>query len=343
MRPHHPLRRAAAAVLGAALTLTLACTAPAYADELPFGTLNLTVVDDLGKPSVVMPLVYDENGNLEAYLPFDELNPAVPGSSFSNPLPPGRYGIILSGGWGTLTCHALTVCEVPNGGSTTGRPTAAAVEVKTGAVTNLTLTTETPKLTGTGAIGSPLTVALPAGLTTAAASRVAKGLAGSPEPAVTWWRDGVQVAGASGLTYTPTSADRLGQVTARLTYPTIFDLILAGPSAAIVPPPFTTNAVTVGNVAPAVRLALPKRVTAGLRAKAKVSVTVAGQPVGGGVTLKVGRKRAVLATLRNGAATFRLPKLKPGKLRLVATYLGASGYPSASITKSVTVRKANRR
>lgn len=89
-----------------------------------------------------------------------------------------------------------------------------------------------------------------------------------------------------------------------------------------------TNAVDLGDPAPASRYGAAKTVTVTVPSAATGNVTLAG----------VG---SATAAIKNGVATFRLPAtLAPRSYALTATYAGDSGHWKGSTTATLSVAKA---
>lgn len=323
-----------------ALTTTAAPTHAAPGD----GTLEVNFVHDSGQPATVLVSFVDAEGGITSQT---QATSSFPGSLAAGT----KYGVILIGGWGGITCVHLAPCSWPavTSNPLDAHPTADAPTVTEGAVTSVSATIPTPKLSGTGEVGSPLTITVPSTLSGIAGYFAAR-YGGSPDPGVTWMRNGVQIPGASGLSFTPTTADAGSTIAAVVSYPTALTSTW-GPS--VVPGPLTTAGITVPAipstpvtpvtpVTPTIKLAVPAKIKQGKRPKVYITVKDGAAAVPGIVKLKVGKKRALQATLRSGLATFSLPRLKPGRYVVTAIYPSTTGYASATTSKRITVKKATR-
>ncbi|WP_193611590.1 Ig-like domain repeat protein [Nocardioides lijunqiniae] len=94
-------------------------------------------------------------------------------------------------------------------------------------------------------------------------------------------------------------------------------------------------------VAPAVSrttVTAPKKAKPGARPVVTVKVLRGAAAAAGQVVLRYGTKSVTL-TLRNGAATFKLPQLRAGKLKLTATYRGNATTKTSVGVFTVTVKR----
>jgi hypothetical protein len=101
-----------------------------------------------------------------------------------------------------------------------------------------------------------------------------------------------------------------------------------------------SSAVSV-TVAPAVSrttVTAPKKAKPGARPVVTVKVLRGAAAAAGQVVLRYGTKSVTL-TLCNGAATFKLPKLRAGKLKLTATYRGNATTKTSVGVAAITVRR----
>ncbi|RYB96360.1 hypothetical protein EUA06_01950 [Nocardioides glacieisoli] len=149
--------------------------------------------------------------------------------------------------------------------------------------------------------------------------RVSPGTWSQPSPTLKyqWLRSGAPIPGATGTTYrvTPEDAGKNIGVTV-LASKTGFSDGSANAVAVAIPKLKSTTAATLSAT----------RIKPGTRAKVGITVTVPGVkgPVG---VLKIMDRTKVLKTLtlvtaKNGKITFKLPKLKKGKHRILVKYLG---------------------
>jgi alpha-tubulin suppressor-like RCC1 family protein len=210
-------------------------------------------------------------------------------------------------------------------GYTTASATSAAVTVPLG-----TLTTATPTISGTPKVGATLTAA--AGTWTSGTTF-----------AYQWLRDGQEISGATGTTYTAVAADANHAISVQVTGS------LAG---------YTTQSQTsaaTAKVAPATVVTHPTTVTeaATVSAKAlkgrKVQISIeanglTGSALSRSVTVKVaGVKGTYTVKLKDGVGTLKLKgkkaaKVKPGKkVKLTVT---VASFSTTSGTTTYTVEKA---
>jgi hypothetical protein len=337
--------------LATALTLSvvaLSAAAPPSTAAPGEGTVEVTFAYDTGSPVTVLASFTNAAGK--------GTSQAQATSTYSASLPADTtYGAVLVGGWGGVTCVRLTPCSwlsIQND-PMAALPTSDAPLLTEGGTAKLVGTVQTPKLSGAGTVGSPLTIIVPPGLTDLA-NVYATSNHLSVEPGVTWLRNGVQIPGASGLTYTPTAADAGSTISTVVSYPpaitqawaTLFPALVPGPlttSGIAVPRPLIPPAPTPGtSITPSIRLSLPAKVKQGERPKVYVTAKDGAASVPGIVKLKVGKKRALQATLRAGLATFTLPRLKPGRYVVTATYTGSGEFVSVTTTKKVTIKPAKK-
>jgi len=324
------------AALAAALVLNpLVGSAPAAAADPGAGSLSVSVVDDRGQPVVFAGAVAHGAGPVEL-----AAGTAYLASTTVKSLPVGTYGIAVLTGWGGLVCRGFSPCTPDFG---TAPLTPDAVTVSEGTTTSVTLTSPTPTMTGTGALGQPLTVVVPSGLT-AVGDAIIAAIGGEPAsfaPKVAWRRDGAPI-GATGLTYRPTSRDAGHAITAVVTFPPKLAgyYAMTGVSA-LVPTPLTTAAVAVPKATPELSVDVPRKVTQGRRPT--VFVEVDDNAATGPVRLAVTGARTQVAPLRSGLARFRLPVLKPGRHRVTVTYRGSAEFEPATATATITVTKARKR
>lgn len=104
----------------------------------------------------------------------------------------------------------------------------------------------------------------------------------------------------------------------------------------------TSTVATATFAAPVVAsrttLTAPRTATAGTRPKVTVKVLRGTAAATGRVVLRVGKKKVALQ-LRGGSASYRLPKVKAGRLRIIATYAGDATTTGSSATATIRVRK----
>ncbi|KQW47590.1 hypothetical protein ASC77_14185 [Nocardioides sp. Root1257] len=337
------LPRLTAVFAATALILgTVAVATPANAIDPGNGIIALTLVDDLGRPvqGAVELVPSDGSGPVSLGVP-DGGGTPVAAASFAEEVPAGTYGAMVMGGWAGITCVGLSTCSIATLMGGAGLAVGAgALTITEGATTPLTITIATPRLTGTPGVGRPLAVSIPSSLSELGAALGGLGGIGlglSSDPVVAWNRNGAPT-GVTGLSYTPTGADAGSTVSATVTYPPLLALMLSSVGAGVAPAPFTTAAVKINKLTPSIKLSVPGKVLQGQRPKAYVNVTSGTALVGGVVTFAVDKLRAQQGVLRSGLATFTLPKLKPGKHKVTASFAAAGAYNAAKATKTFVVK-----
>ncbi|GAA4716623.1 hypothetical protein GCM10023349_40490 [Nocardioides conyzicola] len=136
----------------------------------------------------------------------------------------------------------------------------------------------------------------------------------------------VQAQGGKATLVVPGAAVR--QHSYRATYlPSSTDF--AGSSSSIL-------TLTVRPVASTTTLTAPARAKAGSRPTLKVKVRRAGTPATGKVRLTYGATKVTL-TLKHGQASYRLPRVTKGSLKVTAAYLGNDTTARSSATRSIKV------
>ena len=348
------------ALTGAAALVTTGAlgAVPANAEPEPTPNLVVNIVDTTGQATL---------GNV-TLLPVDDpfLENAITlgttgngdfelASTYEANVPPGDYGVLAITGWGGAICLGVSPCSLismvggPTGGGTP-KVTAGITVPETGAKA-LTITSGLPVLRGDGSVGSPLTVDFPEGFDalqklfrlylTSTSSGLFSGIDLASD--VEWTSGDTPIDDATGLRYRPTAADVGKAVSATVNYNPILAAFLdsmSGGSDSVFPIPdaFTTNAITAKKVNTSVTLQLPKKVKKGKRAKARVSATAGGNFITGWVKVKVARGGSDLVMVRRGYAELKLPKLKPGKHKVTATFLATNVYNSSDATKKIKVK-----
>jgi hypothetical protein len=97
-------------------------------------------------------------------------------------------------------------------------------------------------------------------------------------------------------------------------------------------------AVTVRPAASTTTLSAAARAKSGSRPTITVQVRRGGAPATGKVLLRYGAKK-VTVTLKGGKATYRLPKLKQGKLTVTASYLGNATTAKSTASRTIKVSR----
>jgi hypothetical protein len=329
------------AAAGSLILGPLAAASPANAIDPGNGIISVAIVDDLGRPVVGMvQLIPADPSDDPVILGLPDSPDARPvvTSSYSEQVPAGTYGALIIGGWAGVTCIGLSTCSftaLEGGVPSVG---AGAFTIAEGAAKPLTVTVATPKLTGSPGIGLPLTAAVPSSLRElGSVFGGVLGLGMATDPVVAWNRNGAPF-GASGTTYVPTAADAGSTISATITFPAILSLLFTTLAPGAVPPAFTTSAVSIDKLNPSITLSVPGKIKPGKRPTAYVNVKVGSTLVGGTVTFTVDKLRPQQGVLRSGLATFKLPKLKPGKHKVTATFAAVGAYNAAKSTKTVVVK-----
>lgn len=217
-------------------------------------------------------------------------------------------------------------------------------------------TAETIPVTGSGKVGTSL-MAGPVVWTPAASGTTYQ-----------WWRidendDWWEIEGALSATYQVQAADLGSELLVEATVSPpgrysgytsseLVPVLPADPAPTPTPTPTTpptptttptttpTPTPTPTPAASTAKIKAPRSVVAGKRAKVKVKVTSAGGTATGTVTVtvQVGKKRMPhRVTLRSGVGVLTLPKAKPGRITLTATYAGSASIAGSTAT-AVTVK-----
>lgn len=183
----------------------------------------------------------------------------------------------------------------------------------TAAVVSGTLTTATPTISGSPAVGSTLTANpgtwAPAGVTTT----------------IQWLRNGVPIPRATTRTYRLTTADLDRTVSVRV------DGSATGYASA------TTTSGGLRVKAATSRIAV-KAQGAKRQAKFVVRVSAAGVTPAGVVQVKLGSRTVAKGALRGGAAVLRAKKLPKGKRVFTVRYLGRDGVAGSTTRTKVKIR-----
>lgn len=333
-------------------------TTPASA--LANGTLVVTVVDQQGQPVVGFVQAYDIDGNAFSDAPDGE--PPVASDSHTFDLPPGGYGLTSITPWSGLDCLGTTPCALA------GTPAAVTptVEVVSDSSATSTISVTVPTTSGTPAVGSPLTVDVPPGLTLLEDELFLL----EPFSSLTgprtqqWTRSGSDVVGDTGPAHVVVEADQGTTLAARLTAAeSVAELFgLSGLPVA----PFTTEGVAVAGAGPGpgpgtgpgtgtvtapgagpvttttsrsattTTVSAPRRVTLGARPRLRITVAAATGVPDGLVAVRVGRK-TITATLSAGKAVVKARRLKAGRQEVSASYLGSMAF-GVSTSAAVTIR-----
>lgn len=244
-------------------------------------------------------------------------------------LPVHTYGAFTLSPWGGMTCAGISPCDYFSLSAEGPSPVTGAVTVVDSETpAGLTIRLAPPAtIGGTFVVGRPLQADLSPQMLTmvnAFAPDPTK-----PRVGIEWLRDGTAIPDARGYTYTPTVADVGRTVSVRLSYDRgeFWD----SRSSDWSPRTMAGGAITKVSTHTSVDV-MRKRVVQGRPPGARISVSAGDLPGVGTVRIKVG-KRTVTRTLRNGSTRVPVPtKLRPGRYRIVATYLGT---PSHATSKDV--------
>ncbi len=186
------------------------------------------------------------------------------------------------------------------------------------------------RATGSGRVGTTLTAVEPVW-----------SLPGTTSTGRQWLSNGTPIAGATGATYTVTPGDVGDQIAVRFTGEK------AGHSSG-----GSTSAPVVGSKFVSATVAKLAKAKIPTNKKGKVTITVSAPGLAaplGAVQVKEGTQLLGQATLtagNRGTVVVKLPKLKKGKHRLTAVYLGdalTNGSTSPTITLKVIKKKKKKR
>lgn len=184
----------------------------------------------------------------------------------------------------------------------------------------ITFTTQ-PSVSGTPALGKTLT-ALPG----------TWGQGSTPTFGYQWRRGGQVIVGATSPTYAVT-ADDLGST---------LSVTVTATRAAYDPGTFTTSNLSVAKLASATTIKGKKKVRAGKPLRVLLGVVVDGFAPDGVLTVMDGSTTLKKTRIAKGRKKLKLPKLAPGKHRIVAVYAGSDATES-SRSKVLKLRVLPRR
>jgi hypothetical protein len=317
----------------ALLVPALATTAPASAAPGD-GTVTLSVVDpagqQLGGSFYLIPVGADKYWDgVQA----TGLTPAVV-------VPPGGYGVLAISPWGGFLCAGVTPCSasVLTDDSTPFTVTPV-VQVSEGGTTAYPLTAPAPaQILGGNTRGSARYVEYSAPMKELL-SVYTLGIYGGVT--TQWVRNGVDIPGATAPAYTVADSDVGTTLSTRLAW------------SGYIQSQFTNAGLPAGpRVLPGVAIARSRTtttvdvfrstITAGKSIGFRADVTSGSDPAIGTVRLKIG-KVTITKKLRNGSVRGLLPRsLKPGKYKIVATYLGSSVFEPSTGTDRFKVKPASK-
>ncbi|GAA4747752.1 hypothetical protein GCM10023350_35810 [Nocardioides endophyticus] len=356
-------RLARLAVLTATTSLVVAgavgAVPSASADPAPSPNLVVNIVDTAGSATKGMVMLWSISDPEAGPIPLGEEDPdsgaPILASSYQALVPPGDYALFAITGWGGTICLGVSPCSIstistgPLGGPGSMPNLTAGVTVPVSGAATVNLSSGLPALTGSGIVGQPLTVDFPAGfddLQTLMNSYL--GVYGAilgtttAAPGVVWTRNGQAIPGATGTTYVPTAQDVGNQVVATTSYNLLLAALLGSMSQGTfqVPAPFTTTGITVKKVATAISLKVPAKIKFGKRPTARITAKTGTADLSGWTTLKIsGTKGQQRVLVRKGFAQVKLPKLKPGKHKVTATFIATNVYVASQTTEKIVVQK----
>jgi hypothetical protein len=325
--------------LALAASVLLSTGQPASAAP-PDSTLTITVVDQYGRPAPALIQTVDASGT--SYFAGPGNTPTVV-STHTLVVPSDQsYSFIVAAPWGGLQCIGVSPCGPSPSPSYTpvvtiplGAP-AAAYKV------DVTL----PSVTGGPAVGSPLTVQVPAAI-----EQLNALVAGYPGPLATlpttigqqWTRGGSDIANATGASYTTVRGDGGQTVAARLSPSQRLSAFFSQAGYSI--PPLTTNSVAVAKTVPlktttkvnvAKSFRVGQKVTMAVKVKAKGATT---RP-DGKVVVSIGTFKTAKKLDDDGEALINLPHLSPGTYKVSVKYAGSEDFKKSKAKKiTLTVRK----
>jgi hypothetical protein len=320
----------AGAGLGAAglvVSSLLATAGPAQA--VGDGTLVVNIVDQFGRPTSGIVQAYSATGG-------GQYPNSVPVASSTQTLtvPADGYGLATITPWSGFTCAGLSPCGLISP-PTTVTP---AITVSDGSTTTYTAHVTVPSITGSPAIGSPLAVQIPQGLSDLLAL-----LASVPQYAgpVTqqWVRGTTDIPGATGTSYTTVRDDGSQAMSARLA-PSL-GMVTIFASTGMPVQPLSTNAITVAKAVKfktKTKASIAKRLKVNERATVKVKVKAKGSKddPDGFVTLTIGKFKARKA-LKGGIVFINLPPMKAGTYTISTKYAGSDAFAKSKGKKTTII------
>lgn len=326
------VRRVPALLIGLlALVVAPVAVVPA-AQAADTGTLSVRVVDWNGDPmpGQISVIGVDDQGL--------GTHQTTQTASYDVALEPGSYGVLSLSGWGGFLCAGVAPCDYYAVVSGVQKPDGT-VQVVSGQTTNVTIRADYPVvLQGKGQIGKPLVLDYSEGMDTLQDYLGTYG-GGAYHPTVTWLANGAPINGQSGDSLTPTGAQAGAAISATLEYTgmgkTAFEQIAGGAL-----PPVATDSVTVKKI-PTKTFALlfVSSIPSDRQARVRIEVTAKEQIVTGKVKVTAAGVSKT-AALHNGTARVLLPKLKPGKYPVQATYLGSKAFKASTAkSKVLTITK----
>lgn len=309
--------------VSALLLSSLLVATPAHADDT--GTLTIKIVDQYNHPTKAVVDVLGDDG---ASALGDGAGTLAASASSSYTLAAGDYGVFTLSTFSGFNCVGVSPCDIT--GLVFDPDTA--LTVTAGKTTQYVMHVAVPSISGGTAVGSRLTVSIPASLTAAIDLPPLYTPGASASVTQQWMRGGASIAGATRSTYTTVREDGSQSLAAELTVTGY----LAQFSVYGLPTTLTTNAIKMG---PAIKsktkttIKVPKKIKHNERVSAKVKVASPGGVVSGYVTVAIGKFK-VRKALQAGSVFVTLPHLKSGKYTIVTKYLGGTYYQSSKAKKT---------
>lgn len=303
---------------------SLLAAAPAAHATGTGGTLVIKVVDQYGRPTTGIMEVVDAAGTQAT----STNNPTPIGSTETlDGVPAGGYEVLGATPWAGISCAGISPCDLASSPSTY----TPVVTVTDGDTSTYTMKVTVPSITGGTKIGSPLTIKVPAGLSTLETDLAAQAPAGTSYSFTQQWlRGATAISGATKAAYTTVTQDG-GQRVAALLTPAPAMAALFGPTGVPVST-LTTNSIAVARPAKLgtrTTVSVPKRIALGARASITVRVrSTTGTPKGY-VTVTIGQFKA-RKSLLGGAAFITVPRLKVGKYKATTRYAGTTVYAAST-------------
>lgn len=211
-------------------------------------------------------------------------------------------------------------------GTKTGfEPGSATSAPVTGLLGDAPTVTTPPTITGVGRVGQLLFVSHGT-------------WSGAPQPTFSyqWLRDSVAIPGATGLRYLAQNTDLARTLT----------VAVSASRPGYAPGAATTPGIKIAKRASTTRAALlKKQIRKGARGRLKITLRATGATPSGAIRVLDGSR--LIKTYRikgtdKGSRIFNLPKLKPGKHKLKARFLGTSSI-SGSTSRVVTLKVLKQR
>ncbi|QIG41847.1 Ig-like domain repeat protein [Nocardioides anomalus] len=323
--------------LALAASVLLVAADPAHAAPADT-TLTVSVVDQYGRPTAGVVTTFGQDGTPYVETPLAVRTdhvfsvPSGAGYSFSSVTP-----------WSGSDCLGIANC--PAAGQPSGFTPVVTVPVDT--PTAYTIHVTVPTITGSTAVGSPLSIQIPESL-----QRFNAAFPTAPPPftglsttnPTQWKRGAAAIPGATtNPTYTTVAADAGQPVAAVLSPSAAQSAIFSAAAAGYTVPPFTTNAVAVdpGSAQTKTKVKLAQHVRVGQKVTMTIKVkATGGSTPDGKVTVRIGTFKAAKKLDEDGEALINLPRLEAGTYKVLAKYSGSEGFEKSKARKiTLTVKK----